>query len=484
MSESRARVLSRSAYGAPTRPRARIAHFGLGSFHRAHQAWFTAHAGDGDEWGICAFTGRGSGLADALRRQDGLYTLIERSASVDRFEVMTNLVEVHEGARSAAIVDVLSRREIVVVTTTVTESGYRMDLDGTPRVDDVELARDVEVLRESIRVGELDTAVVATIPGRLLLGLEARRRANAGPLAVVPCDNVPNNGAVLRHAMTELSSLISPELTHFLEENVSFVSTSVDRITPRATDHDVALVTKETGWIDAVPVVTEPFASWVLAGGFPGGRPRWEDAGALFVEEIEPYERRKLWLLNGAHSLLSCLGLEAGHASVAQAIADPRCRRFVASFWSSAAHHLREDLDIEAYCAQLVERFENSRIEYQLEQIASDSVMKLRTRIAPVIIAERHAGRDCPAGAEAFAAWARRILAHGSFADAEIAAVTMILEGSGAPVVELIRLVDPELAESGDFVGQVERLVDERARDGDSTPHRSPSPSTPPNPQH
>ena len=459
MSESRARALTRAAYGATTRPRARIAHFGLGSFHRAHQVWFTALAGDGDEWGICAFAGRAGGLADALRAQDSLYTLIERSASRDRFTVMTNLVEVHEGTECASIVDVLSRPEIVVVTTTVTESGYRMDLDGTPRADDAELARDVEVLRGVVHDDELDTAVVTTIPGRLLLGLEARRRADTGPLAVVPCDNVPGNGEVLRRAMSELSRRISLELTHFLEANVSFVSTSVDRITPRTTDRDVALVARETPWRDAVPVVTEPFASWVLSGTFPGGRPRWEDAGALFVDDIEPYERRKLWLLNGAHSLLAYVGLEAGHASVAQAIADPRCRSAVASFWESAGHHLRGDLDIELYCAQLIERFENARIDYQLEQIASDSLMKLRTRIAPVIIAERGAGRDCPAGVHVIAAWARRITSRGPFADAELAAVTAVLEGSTTPVADLVRLIDPELAARGDLVTQVERLV-------------------------
>ncbi|MBW4030516.1 MAG: mannitol dehydrogenase family protein [Acidobacteria bacterium] len=461
MSGPRARALTRSAYGASPRPPARIAHFGLGSFHRAHQLWFTAHAGDGDEWGICAFAGRASGLVAALRAQDGLYTLIERSASRDRFEVMTNLVEVHEGTESAAIVDVLSRREVVVVTTTVTESGYRMDLDGTPRVDDVELSRDVEALRGVVRAGELDGVVVATVPGRLLLGLEARRRADAGPLAVVPCDNVPHNGAVLRHALSELSRRISPELAHFLEENVSFVSTSVDRITPRTTDRDVALVARETPWLDVVPVVTEPFANWVLSGDFPGGRPRWEDAGALFVDDVEPYERRKLWLLNGAHSLLAYLGLEAGHASVAQAITDPRLRAAVESFWTSARHHLREDLDSEVYCAQLIERFENTRIDYQLEQIASDSLMKLRTRIAPVIIAERIAGRDCPAGVQAIAAWARRIMARGSFADAELASVAAVLERSATPVADLVRLVDPELDPRGDLAGRIERLVAE-----------------------
>lgn len=463
MSVSEPRVLDRRAFGGPQpSPPARIAHFGLGSFHRAHQAWFTAHAGDASDWGICAFTGRGSGLAQTLRQQDGLYTLIERSATGDRFDVMTNLVEVYEGTDAGAIVDVLSRPAIVVVTTTVTESGNRLDLDGTPLVDDVELARDVATLHGLTPHDPLDGLTISTVPGRILLGLEARRRAHVGPIAIVPCDNLPNNGGVLRHGLTQLAAQISAELALWLQENVAFVSTSVDRITPRTTDHDIDLVAQETGWIDAAPVVTEPFASWVLSGVFPAGRPRWEDAGAEFVEEIEPYERRKLWLLNGAHSILTYVGLAAGHVTVAQAIADPQCRLVVESFWSSARHHLADDLDVEGYCRQLIERFENSRIEYQLEQIASDSVMKLRTRIAPVVIAELRAGRDCPAGAEAVAAWARRILTRGSFSDTDILAVTAILEGAPSAVVELLRLIDPQLLDLAAFVDRVEQLVNER----------------------
>jgi fructuronate reductase len=464
MSVSAPRVLNRRAFASPhPSPPARIAHFGLGSFHRAHQAWFTAHASDASDWGICAFTGRGSGIADALRHQGGLYTLIERSAAGDRFDVMTNLVEVYEGSDSGAIVDVFSRPEVVVVTTTVTESGYRMDLDGTPHVDDVELARDVATLHGLTAQDRLDGLTFSTIPGRILLGLEARRRAHVGPIAVVPCDNLPNNGWVLRQGLTQLARRVSAELALWLEQNVTFVSTSVDRITPRTTDRDIAMVSEETQWIDAAPVVTEPFASWVLSGDFPAGRPRWEDAGALFVEEIEPYERRKLWLLNGAHSILTYLGLAAGHVTVAQAVADPHCRRAIESFWSSAQHHLPDDLDLEVYCRELIERFENSRIEYQLEQIASDSVMKLRTRIAPVVVAEFRAGRDCSAGAEAMAAWARRILARGSFPDADILAVTAILDGGPSAVVELIRLVDQQLVDLGAFVDRVEQLVNERA---------------------
>jgi fructuronate reductase len=460
MNEPAARVLNQRDFGAPSlRPPARIAHFGLGSFHRAHQAWFTAHAGDGNEWGICAFTGRGRGIAESLQRQDGLYTLIERSASGDHFEVMANLVEVYEGSDSGAIVNVFSRPEVVVVTTTVTESGYRIGLDGAPHFEDVELARDIAVLHELTLSNRLDSLAITTIPGRILLGLEARRRANVGPIAVVPCDNVPNNGWVIEQGLTQLARQISPALALWLGENVTVASTSVDRITPRTTERDIALVSRETHWLDAAPVVTEPFASWVISGEFPAGRPRWEQAGAQFVAEIEPYERRKLWLLNGAHSILAYLGLEAGHVTVAEANEDPRCRRAVESFWSSAAHHLPDELGLSAYCTQLVERFENSRIEYQLEQIASDSVMKLRARIAPVIVAEFQGGRDCPAGAEAVAAWIRLVIARGSFPDAEFRTVRDIADGSPSVVVDLIRLVDPHLIELEAFVDRVGQMV-------------------------
>jgi fructuronate reductase len=387
---------------------------------------------------------------------------------------MTNLVEMYDGADVGAIVDVLSRQEIVVVTITVTEAGYRLGLDGAPHLHDTELARDVEILREMAQAVRLDVRVINTVPGRILLGLEARRRAQGGPIAIVPCDNLPRNGSVLEQGLTQLADLISPKLAFWMKENVTFASTSVDRITPRTTDRDIATVAQVTGWIDAAPVVTEPFASWVISGRFPAGRPRWETAGALFVEEIEPYERRKLWLLNGAHSLLATIGFEAGHSTVAQAIADPRCRHSVESFWSSARRQLPDLVDLDAYCAQLIERFENSRIMYELEQIATDSVMKLRTRITPVIVAELRAGRDCPAGAEALSAWVVLVLTRGSFPDAEILAVTTIVDSSVSTTADLVRLVDPRLIEFPAFVNRVEHLVNERTLTRGTTSAQTP----------
>ncbi len=469
---STSRPLTPEAFGVSSRPPTRIAHIGLGSFHRAHQVWFTAHADDGNEWGFCSFAGRAGGLAPTLRAQGGLYTLIERSGSGDAFEVMTNLVDVREGTDIAALTDVLSRSETAVLTTTVTEAGYHLGLDGTPDLADAHVARDLVLLEKALRETHLEACAVTTVPGRILLGLSARRRAGAGPIAIVPCDNVPSNGPTLQRGLTLLSQGLDADLAAWMGDNVAFVSTSVDRITPRITDHDVALVARETGWRDAAPVVTEPFASWVLSGTFPAGRPRWESAGAIVVADIEPYERRKLWLLNGAHSLLAYLGLEAGLRTVAEAIGDGACRRAVESFWTSARRHLPESLKLDEYCVQLVERFANGRIEYQLEQIASDSVMKLRTRIAPVVVAESHAGRECPAGDAALAAWVRLVAVRGSFPDAEFDAVTSRRETTSF-VTDLLALVEPSLAESP-VASRVARLVE-----GDAIPVGAVTPFAP-----
>jgi fructuronate reductase len=463
MNVVRPRLLTRDVFDSlDPAPRARIAHFGLGSFHRAHQAWYTAHSHDGPAWGICAFTGRGAGLAATLRRQGGLYTLIERSATGDRFEVMTNLVEIHEGADSGAIIDVVSRPEIVVITTTVTEAGYRLHLDGTPRTDDAELDQDVATLQHATREALLGAPPLNTVPGRLLLGLEARRRSDVGPLTIVPCDNLPRNGWVVEQGLRQLAKMVSPLLTTWMNENVAFASSSVDRITPRTSSSDLDTVTHAMRWLDFAPVVTEPFASWVVSGNFAAQRPRWETAGVLFVEDVEPYEKRKLWLLNGAHSLLALLGLDIGHETVAEAISDPACRDWIESFWASARHHLPEHLEIDTYCAQLIERFENARIKYELEQIAADSVMKLRTRIAPVILAELRAGRTCDAGTQILATWIVRVRTHGSFRDAEHLAVTSITETSASPTSDLVGLVDVGLRDFTTFIAGVEHLVNER----------------------
>jgi len=211
----------------------------------------------------------------------------------------------------------------------------------------------------------------------------------------VSCDNLPANGAATRTAVLGLATTLDRSLAGWIDETVSFVSTSVDRITPHLTDAELGELRAASGWDDAAPVITEPFSDWVLQGDFPAGRPQWESAGARFVDDVEPFERRKLWLLNGAHTILAASGPSRGHQTVAAAFADPYCRDLVTGFWSEAANHLaNEALDIPAYLAQLRQRFANPRIAHRLTDIADQAPTKVRVRLLPVLLAERAAARD------------------------------------------------------------------------------------------
>ena len=444
-------ALTRSTLGGAGPAPVRIVHLGLGAFHRAHQAWYTARASDAAEWGIAAFTGRGPTAALELAPQDGLYSLVERSDTGDSVSIVRSIVEAHDGANVTRLVELLAARATAIVTITVTEAGYRLTADGAPDVSDEAVAADMA----GFASGRAQTTL-----GRLLLGLDARRRAGAGPIAVVPCDNMPDNGPVVAAAVTALAASADPDLAAWIGENVSFVSTSVDRITPKTTPDDLATVARLTRWDDAAAVVTEPFSDWVLSGGFPAGRPDWEGAGARFVDEIGPFESRKLWLLNGAHSLLAYTARQRGHETVAAAIADGECLAAVEAFWDTAERHLpAQGLDIPAYRAALLERFHNARIEHRLAQIANDGSTKLRIRIAPVVLAERAAGRSGAAGIAVLAGWIGQLLPGGVLGDPQDPLADALRAAAQLPPAEavpaLLALVDPALAADAAVVAQV-----------------------------
>ena len=294
----------------------RIVHLGLGAFHRSHQAWHTHQSADAADWGIAAFTGRRPDAAVALAEQDGLFTVVERADGGDSFTVVGSIVEAVDGADVQRLAELIAAPATAVVTLTITEAAYRLGTDGQLDRTASDVVADLALLASG--AGNPTTPL-----GRLVLALAARRAAGAERLAVVCCDNLSNNGTVAHNAVVGMAGAWDAGLAEWIDANISFVSTSVDRITPRTTDADLAAVEAACGYHDNSPVVAEPFSNWVLSGDFPAGRPRWEDAGAVFVADIEPYENRKLWLLNGAHSLLAYAGQLRGHTTVAQALADP-----------------------------------------------------------------------------------------------------------------------------------------------------------------
>ncbi|WP_375430664.1 mannitol dehydrogenase family protein [uncultured Friedmanniella sp.] len=401
--------LSRSLPGTSAAAPVRLVHLGLGNFHRAHQAWYTAHASDSAEWGIAAFTGRSPAAAEALAPQDGLYTLLTRGRDEDTVELVGSLSAVHPVGDHEALLGYLARPEVAVVTITVTEAGYLQGPDGRLDADRDVVGDDVAKLRSDPR------AVVTSLPARLVAGLLARRAAGAGPITVLSCDNLPDNGAVTQTVVRDLAALVDHTLVGWVDGHVDFATSMVDRITPATTDEDRALVAQRCGWIDAAPVPTEPYHAWVVAGTFPAGRPRWEDAGVTLVDDVTPFEQRKLWLLNGSHSLLAYVGSIRGHATIDEAIADPSCRAWVESFWDEAGRHLTVSADdVAAYRAALADRFANPRVRHRLAQIAADGSQKLLVRTVPVLAAERAAGQLPVGCATTVAAWVLHLRGRGA----------------------------------------------------------------------
>jgi fructuronate reductase len=429
--------LSRALPDAPPAAPVRIVHLGIGNFHRAHQAWYTAHSPDASEWGIAAFTGRRPDTAAALAPQDGLYTLITRSGEGDAFELVGSLSAVHPSTDHAAYLDYLSRREVGIVTITVTEAGYVRAADGGLDVDRDVIMSDVGVLKADPRDG------VASMPAKLVAGLLARRAAGAGPITILSCDNLPENGEVTKRVVVELAGLVDPSLPAWIQDNVDFATSMVDRITPATTDEDRRLVEETCGYVDADPVPTEPFNEWVVSGSFPAGRPRWEDAGAQLVDDVAPFEQRKLWLLNGSHSLLAYAGSIRGHETIDEAIGDAACRSWVETFWDEASRHLELPAEAVAdYRGALLTRFSNPRIRHQLAQIAADGSAKLVVRTVPPIKAERAAGRVPSGSATTVAAW------------------VLHLRGLGAPVKDAGATPYQEAANAAELTEAVPGVLD------------------------
>jgi fructuronate reductase len=380
--------LDRSSSPRAPRP-VRIVHIGIGNFSRSHQAWYTQTADSQRQWGIAGFTGRRADVADALGPQQGLYALIERRPNGDCLSVVDAVQDVRPGADVRGLIEAVAAPQTAVVTLTITEAGYRPP-----------------AAAERAAAGAGDTAL-----GRLSRALVERHRRGAGPLALVSCDNLHANGQVLRERIVQLIG--DDRAVEWVQRELAFVATSVDRITPAATDADRALVESAIGLHDAAPVVCEPFSDWVLCGEFPAGRPEWEQAGARFVGELEPWELRKLWLLNGGHSLLAYLGLLRGHRTVAEAVDDRELGTALDRYWDLATRYLPAggvDLDLRAYRAQLRERFANARIGYPLTQIAADGLDKLRHRVVPVIEAARAAGDSAEPATRIASAWARWLI--------------------------------------------------------------------------
>jgi fructuronate reductase len=449
--------LSRTTAGRERAP-IRQVHLGLGGFFRAHQAWYTDRAPDAGDWGIAAFAGRSAALAEALSAQEGLYLLVVRSADGDEVTPVSSVSAAYAGTDQADWLRLIASPDVQVLTMTVTEAGYCLASDGGLDQKNVAVQHDLAALRAD------PTAAVTTPPARLVAGLRGRLAAGAGPLTIVPCDNLPDNGAAARRAIADLAARLDPSLAADLAQLVGVVTTVVDRITPRVTADDVTALAAATGLADRAPVITEPFSEWVINGSFAAARPRWEDTGVVFTDDIGDFARRKLWLLNGGHSLLAYAAAPLGHRTVAEAVADDRCRGWLGDWWAEASLHLdRPAAELAGYRVALEARFNNPRIEHRLAQIAADGSQKLPVRILPVLRAERAAGRVPSGAVRALAGWLCHLRGAGPPVDDPRAdELTALAAGRITTAArDVLTALDQELGADDDVVAAVAALATE-----------------------
>ncbi|MFE2181977.1 mannitol dehydrogenase family protein [Streptomyces sp. NPDC059455] len=370
-----------------------IVHLGLGNFHRAHQAVHTAAAlrhTDGP-WGILGVASHSATVARAMRDQEMAYAVVEITPDDTRVTVPA----VHTGTLVATeqpddLLDALAAPATAVITLTVTEHGYTF----SPRTGGLDL--DAPAVQADLRG---DTPPRTTI-GQIVRGLQRRMRTHARPVTVLSCDNLVGNGAQTRRLVHEFTQALPAaerdDLTPWLESAVTLPNSMVDRIVPATTDTYREAVATHLGVHDTVPVPAEPFSMWVMEDRFAAGRPRWETGGALFTDDVEPYELLKLRLLNGTHSLIAYLGALDGRETVPDATARP----FIAEAARAVLHDdylptltVPTDIDLDHYIGQLFDRWANTALGHRTRQVGSDGSVKLRQRVPEPALFHLRAGR-------------------------------------------------------------------------------------------
>ena len=390
----------------PAAVRPGIVHLGLGGFHRAHMARYTHDLFDRRPdmlgWGIV-----GGGLmpgdkrmAESLLPQDRLYTLVERSGTDEIVTVIGSLADViFAGESSAALLDAIDKPGIHIVSLTVTENGYCLNRS-TKRLD----LEHPLISHDLAHPGEPKSAI-----GIIVEACRRRRASGAAPFTAMSCDNIQHNGEVLREAALTLARATDPGLADWMEAEISFPSTMVDRITPVTAEADVALLAERHGIVDAWPVFCETFTQWVIEDRFVAGRPAWEEVGAQFVADVAPYEFMKLRLLNASHLAVAGLGRLAGYRTIDEAMAEPLMTRYMAALMDRETGPTLKPvpgIDLSEYKATLIERFANTAIKDTVERVNTDAPLNIlvdpiRDRLA--------ANESVELLALGLAAWLRRV---------------------------------------------------------------------------
>jgi mannitol 2-dehydrogenase len=383
-----------------------IVHFGVGGFHRAHQAMYVdalMDQGKALDWGICGVGVMPFDLKmrDAMVSQDCLFTLVLKDPQGQWTpKVIGSIVKyLYAPDDPQAVIEQMANPATRIVSLTVTEGGYNFH----------PVTGKFDAENPAIQADLAPGAVPATTFGLITEAVARRRERGIEPFTVMSCDNIQGNGHVAQEVFTAFARMRDPELGDWVQANVRFPNSMVDRITPVTTDDDRIQIKERYGVEDAWPVVSEPFTQWALEDQFSAGRPPFEDVGVQVVPDVVPYELMKLRLLNASHQAMCYLGYLAGYRLVHEVAHDPLFANFLLDYMNEATPTLAPvpGIDLDAYKHQLIERFSNAAAGDTVARLCAETSDRIPKFVLPVVRENLAAGRDVRLAAVVVASWAR-----------------------------------------------------------------------------
>ena len=370
-----------------------LVHIGVGGFNRSHLAIYLDDLlarGESHRWGEL-----GIGLLPgdkqihaALEEQDFLYGHLQVDTDQESYRVIGSLVgHLFAPESGEAVLEKLSAADCAIVSLTVTEGGYFIENASGRFLAD----------HEDVRHDLADPERPKTWLGYVAEASNRRMRLGRPPFALLSCDNLQANGETARTALLSFAGSRNSTLHKWMETNISFPNSMVDRITPRTTDDNRAAIANKFGVLDLCPVVSEPFRQWVLEDAFIAGRPAWELVGAQMTSDVAPYEKTKMRLLNGGHSAIGYAADLLGYSTIADAVSDPMLHELLEEFMAEVRPTLPQlpGIDLDSYTATIVKRFSNSAIRDQVARICSDGCTKMAKFIVPSLV-DLLEGREFP----------------------------------------------------------------------------------------
>jgi mannitol 2-dehydrogenase len=384
-----------------------IVHFGVGGFHRSHEAMYTdqlMNRGRGLDWAICGvgLMPADKAMHDVLASQDWLYTLVIRHPTGDlEPRVIGSLVDhLYAPDDPERVLEVLAEPSTRIVSLTVTEGGYNID----------PVTHSFDADNPAIQADLVPGHPPSTMFAYVVEALGRRRALGLEPFSVVSCDNVQSNGHIAHASITAFAALSDPDLAEWIGQTVAFPNSMVDRITPTTTPEDAAELAREFGVEDGWPVICEPFTQWALEDLFSSGRPDWEEAGVQLTSDVEPYERMKLRLLNAGHQAIAYSGYLSGYVYAHEAASDPVFVEYLLGYMNDEARPtlgLVPGIDLDDYVQTLIARFASPGIKDTLARLCAFSSDRIPKFVLPVIQANLASGREVMRATAIVASWAR-----------------------------------------------------------------------------